>query len=240
MTDVEYLKKYLKEEDLKTGLERLEKGEPVQYIVGNVDFYGFPFFVNSNVLIPRFETEELVSRTLQYIKSYFKEEKINILDIGTGSGCIAITLSKKLNQKVDALDISKEALEVATKNKEALSAEVNFIESDLFSNVASKYNVIISNPPYIDLEEEIMEIVKNNEPHIALYAKDHGLYCYKEIIKNAHSYVKDKSLICFEIGAMQKEAIMDYAKQYFPMSKIWCEQDLSGFDRYIFIYTEKI
>lgn len=114
MTDIEYLKKYLNPNELENGIKRLENGEPVQYIVGNVSFYGFSFDVNNSVLIPRFETEELVSRTINLIKKYFNKE-ISILDIGTGSGCIAITLNKLLSAKVDAVDISSDALKVATK-----------------------------------------------------------------------------------------------------------------------------
>ena len=109
MTDINYLEKYLPKNKLKEGIERLQNGEPVQYIVGNVNFYGNEIKVNKNVLIPRFETEELVEYTISYIKKMFKE-KINIIDLGTGSGCIAITLKKKINSNVIAIDISKEAL----------------------------------------------------------------------------------------------------------------------------------
>lgn len=237
MNSKEYLKKYVKEEDLEEALQRYEKGEPLQYIIGNVNFYGYTFEVDKNVLIPRFETEELVSRTIMYIKKYF--ENPTILDIGTGSGCIAITLSRELNLKVDASDISEDALKVAKKNKEILHADVNFIQSDMLENIQKKYDVIISNPPYIAYDEEIMEVVKNNEPHNALYAEDNGLFFYKEILKSAKKNLNGKHLIAFEIGSTQKEEIIAYAKIYFKESKIWCETDLAGFDRYIFIYTEK-
>ena len=117
MTDIEYLKKYYKG-DLESAIKRLEDGEPVQYIVGDVDFYGYNFLVNKNVLIPRFETEELVNRTIKYIDKYLNRNNLDIIDLGTGSGCIAITLNKELNCNIDAVDISLEALEVAKKNND--------------------------------------------------------------------------------------------------------------------------
>lgn len=237
MTDKEYLEKYLEPSKLEEGFKKLEKGIPVQYIVGNVDFFGFTFKVDNRVLIPRFETEELVSRTIELIKENF--EKPKILDIGTGSGAIAITLSKTLNISVDASDTSSSALDVALENNKNLDANVNFIKSDMLKNIDSKYDVIISNPPYIAYNEEIMDIVKNNEPHIALYADDNGLFFYKEIIKNAKKNLNDKSLISFEIGSTQKDAIISYAKKYFENSTIWCEKDFNGFDRFIFILTNK-
>ncbi len=236
MTDKEYLKKYFKG-NLEEAYKRLEEGVPVQYIVGNMDFYGYNFDINKNVLIPRFETEELTSRTINYIKKYF--DKPSILDIATGSGCIAITLSKELNLSVDASDISLDALEVAKKNNKKLDSNVNFIHSDMLENITKKYDVLISNPPYIAYDEEIMDIVKNNEPHIALFASDNGLFFYKEIIKNAKKNLNKKHLMAFEIGAGQGDDIIEYSKKYFENSKIWCEKDLSGFDRFIFIYTEE-
>ena len=171
----EYLKKYIDEENLKDGLKRLENGEPVQYIIGNVDFYGFIFDVDRRVLIPRFETEELVEKTINYIKGHF-EEDISIIDLGTGSGCIAITLKKLFpNSKVTAVDISSEALEAASHNASKQEVEVTFKKNNMLHGIIDKFDVIISNPPYIDYDEEIMEVVKNNEPHVALYADNHGL-----------------------------------------------------------------
>lgn len=234
MKELEYLKKYLNKENVEEELERVKKGEAIQYVVGNVDFYGLPFFVNKNVLIPRWETEELVERTLKILKQNFN--KPTILDIGTGSGCIAITLSKKMDCLMDASDVSKEALEVAKKNNEMNKSNVTFIESDLFSNIhGKKYDCIISNPPYIAYEEEIMDVVKNNEPHLALYAKENGLYFYKEILKEAKNYLKEEYFIAFEIGASQDKEIIEIAKSTFPSAKIWSEKDLNGFSRYVFI-----
>ena len=138
--EIEYLKKYLKDKDMETAIKELESGIPVQYIVGNVDFYGNTFKVNKNTLIPRFETELLVEKTIKYINKYFNNE-IKILDIGTGSGCIAITLNKLLdNSRVTAVDISKNALDVARENNKINNTDVNFIESDVFSNINDKYD----------------------------------------------------------------------------------------------------
>ncbi|UKI27429.1 MAG: HemK family protein methyltransferase [Bacilli bacterium] len=124
--EIEYLKKYLKDKDMNIAIKELESGIPVQYIVGNVDFYGYTFKVNKNTLIPRFETELLVEKTIKYINKYFNNE-IKILDIGTGSGCIAITLNKLLdNSRVTAVDISKNALDVARENNKINNTDVNF------------------------------------------------------------------------------------------------------------------
>lgn len=240
MTELEYLKKYLHpNEDLQQAIERLNKGEPVQYIVGDVEFYGNIIDVNPNVLIPRPETEELVEKTQNYINKIFESEKIDIIDVGTGSGCIPIALKKIFpNSNITAIDISKPALDVAIKNAQKNNVEIDFIQSNLFESVNKKFNVIISNPPYIKENEEIMDIVKNNEPHIALYAPNNGLYYYQEILKNANKYLNEKYLIAFEIGETQGEEIIKIAKTYFPNSKIIKEKDLRKFDRFIFITNE--
>lgn len=234
MTDIEYLEKYLPKDKLEEGLKELEKGMPVQYIVGHVNFYGNIINVNKNVLIPRFETELLVEKTIEYAKKIFNK-KVRILDIGTGSGAIAITLKKKLNSEVEALDISEKALETAKKNADENSVKINFFHSNIFSNVNKKYDIIISNPPYIDEKEEIEDIVKNNEPHIALYAKKEGLEFYEKILKEVKDYIKKPGLIAFEIGMSQGEKIVDLIKEYTDFKQITIEKDLTGKDRYIFI-----
>ena len=232
--NIEYLKKYLKDKTLDEGIELLNKGIPVQYIVGNVDFYGYNFKVNENVLIPRFETEELVEKTIKYINKYL-DKKVDILDLGTGSGCIAITLKKELDCNVDAVDISPKALEIAKLNAKNNNVDIKFYEGDMLSPINKKYDVIISNPPYIAYNEEIMEIVKNNEPHTALYAEDNGLKYYKDIISNANKYLKEKSIIAFEIGEKQGKLILEYAKNYFKDSIITVEKDMQNRDRFVFI-----
>lgn len=233
MDSLEYLKKYYKG-DIKEGIEKLNNGIPVQYIVGNVDFYGNIIEVNKNVLIPRFETEELVSKTIERINKKFKD-KIDILDLGTGSGCIIISLKKIVNSSCDAIDISLKALEVAKKNALNNNCDINFIENDFLNNYNKKYDVIISNPPYISYDEQIMDIVKNNEPEIALYASCNGLDCYNEILKNIKNNLKEKFIIAFEIGYNQAIDIKKLINKYLDNVNIYIEKDLQGRDRFIFI-----
>ena len=239
MNDIEYLRKYLKDKDLDTALKELESGIPVQYIVGNTNFYGYDFKVNRNTLIPRFETELLVEKTYNYIKKYFNKDNIKILDIGTGSGCIAITLNKLLNNgDITGIDISSEALEIAKENNINNNTNVKFIESNIFSNVSDKYDVIISNPPYISYDDtEVMDIVKNNEPHLALYAKDNGLYFYDKIIKDSSKYLNDKFIMAFEIGYKQGEDVVKIVNKYYKDINISVEKDYSGRDRFVFIWN---
>ena len=240
MNELEYLKKYIHPEDnLEEAIKRLNNGEPVQYIVGDVDFYGNIIKVNKNVLIPRRETEELVEKTIERIKKIFPKGNINIIDIGTGSGCIPITMKKFLpNSNISAVDISQEALKVAVDNSNNNNVDINFIHSNIFENVSGKYHCIISNPPYIKENEEIMDIVKNNEPHLALYAPNDGLYFYQEILKEASKYLEEKFIIAFEIGETQGQEIINIAKNYFPESNIVLEKDLQHLDRFIFITNE--
>lgn len=237
MTELEYLKKYY-DGDIKEALNRLKKGEPVQYIVGNVDFYGYQFEVNKNVLIPRFETEELVEKTIKRCKKKFDCD-MDIVDIGTGSGCIAITLKKEFsNSRIDAVDISSSALEVAINNANKNHVNIHFIKGNLLDPLEKKYDVLISNPPYIDKKEDIMDIVKNNEPKIALYAEHQGLFCYEEILKESKKVMKEKCLLAFEIGAKQGDYLKMCAKMYFPNATIIVEKDLQGRDRFLFIDCE--
>ena len=236
--DLEYIKKYLPSDQVEEGISLLEKGVSPQYIVGNVDFYGNIIEVNSNVLIPRFETELLVEKTIMYIQRLFSKDKISnlkILDVGTGSGCIAITLKKELNSKVIGVDISLEALEVAKRNAIHNEADICFYQSDLFSNVSGKFDVIVSNPPYIRYDEVIEDIVKNNEPHLALYAGEQGLYFYRKILEKASNYLSDQFLIAFEIGERQGEAIKNMAHQYLDDVSVKIEKYYSGRDRFVFI-----
>jgi len=230
MTDKEYLKKYYKG-DINEAYKKLEEGIPVQYIVGEVDFYGNIFEVNENVLIPRFETEQLVYETYELIKN---KKNLNIVDLGTGSGCIAITLSKLLDTEIDAVDISEEALEVAKKNNINNNAKVKFYLGDMLEPLNKKYDVIISNPPYIAYDEEIMDIVKNNEPHLALYADNDGLSCYEKILSTCINYLNEKAIIAFEIGQTQGERIKSLACKYLNC-EVEIKKDLNNLDRYVFI-----
>ena len=220
----------------KSSLEALKENKPIQYVIGNVNFYGLMFIVNKNVLIPRFETEEIVEQVVEYAKSLNKD-KIKILDLGCGSGAIGLTLKSILkDSEVTLVDISKEALEVARLNANNLNLDVTFIESDWFSNVKlEKYDIIVSNPPYIRTDEEIEEIVKNNEPSLALYGGIDGLDCYRKILANIKPYLNDKFLIAFEIGECQKEEIYDIVNKYLKDVEIICKKDLYGRNRMIFV-----
>lgn len=227
---IDYLKKYLKT-DLEEGIKKLNEGIPVQYIVGNVDFCGNIIDVNENVLIPRFETEELVDRTIKRLKS---KTNPKIVDLGTGSGCIAITLAKSLNITIDAVDISPKALEVAKNNALKNNVSINFYLGNMLEPLSNKYDCIISNPPYIAYDEEVMDIVKNNEPHIALYAENNGLQYYEQILSNCKNYLNDKALIAFEIGETQGEQIKQLAHKYLDCD-VAIEKDLQEKDRFVFI-----
>lgn len=231
MTDIDYLKKYLNSDELEEGIRKYKLGIPLQYIVGNVDFYGNIIKVNENVLIPRFETEELVERT---IKRFKNKSNLDIVDLGTGSGCIAITLAKELDCNVDAVDISPKALELAKINAVDNNVDINFYLGDMLNPLSKKYDLIISNPPYIAYDEKIMDLVKNNEPHVALYADNNGLYFYDKILSNCRKYLKDNGMIAFEIGFKQALDITKLAQAYLKC-KVTVEKDLQGKDRFIFI-----
>ena len=220
------------EEDYKKLLE----GYPIQYLIGYVNFYGNKIYVNKNVLIPRYETEYLVEKTIKYIKDRFNSD-INILDLCTGSGAIAIALSKELNVHVKASDISSKALEVAKINIKENNANINCIESDLFNKIKGKYDVIISNPPYISKNEEIMYSVDKYEPHEALYADNEGLFYYDKILSEINKYLNEKYIIAFEIGYTQGESIKRLAEKYLNSPRIIIEKDLSNRDRYVFIFN---
>lgn len=234
-----YLEKRIPEEKvelLKREIKALEENTPLQYVLGNVNFYGNKFYVDERVLIPRFETEELVENTIKYINRFFTEP-VDIIDLGCGSGVIGLTLEKKVSTKtVDLVDISQSALEVAQKNCGNLNSKANIIQSDMFSAVNKKYDVIISNPPYIKTNEEIEDIVKENEPSIALYAGEDGLDCYKKILENIKEHIKEKSLIAFEIGMRQANDIQKLVNKYLPDSKTEVKKDMSGKDRMFFIF----
>ena len=234
-----YLDLEVKEEQTnqyKKAILAMQEGKPLQYVLGKVNFYGNTFYVDERVLIPRFETEELVENTVNYIKKHFKEP-VDIIDLGCGSGVIGLTLEKKVStNSVDLIDISKEALEVAKINKDHLQSNANLIESDMLEKIDKKYDIIISNPPYIRTNEEIEEIVKNNEPHQALYGGEDGLDFYRKILNNVQKNMKEKCLIAFEIGCEQSTSIEKLAKESLGNVKVECKKDLSDKDRMIFIF----
>jgi release factor glutamine methyltransferase len=226
-----------KEEEKKfiKAIKRL-KNEPIQYIVGNVNFYGYTYKVTKDTLIPRFETEELVENTIKYIKDKFNNP-INLLDIGTGTGCIGITIKRKLPSiNVTITDISKKALKIAEYNSKDIDIEI--IQGNLLKPVLNrKFDVIISNPPYISPNEEIDNIVKK-EPKKALYAKNNGLFYYEEILKNISKVLNKEFIIAFEIGETQKESIIEIINKYLKNVKIVTKKDLHEKDRMIFIFSD--
>ena len=234
--NIEYLKKYYNG-NLEDAIKRLDNNEAVQYIVGNVNFYGYELDVNKNVLIPRRETEELVYEVINRSKNFNNPV---IIDVGTGSGAIAITLSKELKSHVYASDISPDALIAAKKNCTKTKADITFYEGDMLKPYIDnniKVDIIVSNPPYIKLDEEIEDVVKNNEPHLALYAQDNGLEYYKKILSTAKEILNDKFLIAFEIGNTQANDIKNIVKKYFKDVKVEVKKDLSDNDRMFFVYN---
>lgn len=213
----------------------LKDNKPIQYVIGNVNFYGNLFTVNDKVLIPRFETEELVEKTLGLIHEFFTDD-IKIIDLGCGSGAIGLTIKKKIpKSRVDLLDISNDALSVSKLNAKNLDVDVNFILSDMWDKVKDKYDVIISNPPYIRNNEEIEDIVKDNEPHLALYAGDDGLDLYRKIRDGILEHVNDKFLLALEIGDLQKDDVTNIFKDI-PNTFVLAKRDMQGRDRFIFVF----
>lgn len=231
---IEYLKKYLKNKTLEEGISMLNKGIPLQYIVGNVEFYNYTFNVDNRVLIPRFETELLVDKLIKRVKNKYNK-KIDILDLCSGSGCIGITLDKELDANVLCSDISSDALEVLGENKKLNNSNVKYVLSDLFSNIDGLFDVIVSNPPYISYDEELDDIVKNNEPSISLYASSDGLYYYEEILKNISKYLKKEYIIAFEIGYTQGEDIINLVYKYLGDVIVEVEKDYNLRDRFVFV-----
>ena len=235
--NLDYLEKYLDKDKLEEGKLLLDKGISPQYIVGNVDFYGNIINVDNRVLIPRFETELLVEKTIFYINKLFNK-KVKILDIGTGSGCIAISLKKLVDCDMSASDVSCDALDVARENASNNNVDIKFINSNIFSNIGGKFDCLISNPPYISYDEEIEGVVKDNEPHLALYAKEDGVYFYRKILEQACNYLEDKFLIVFEIGYTQGNKVRDLAYKYLGEDiNVSVEKDYSDKDRFVFIWN---
>ena len=189
---------------------------PVQYLLHCAYFYDSKFYVDENVLIPRFDTEVVVDEAINIIKSEYRERHIDIVDIGTGSGCIAISIAKCVEcASIDAIDISNEALNIAKINAQNNNVDINFINNDLLEGIDKSYDIIISNPPYIEDEEYVMDIVKNNEPHIALFSADKGLYHYKRIIDESINHLKEKGIIIFEVPDNKCDDIISYASKYY-------------------------
>ncbi len=206
---------------------------PIAYIFEKTEFFGRKFFVSRNTLIPRMDTEILIETIISNLKN--QKKPVDILDIGTGSGIIAITLKKEINSNVTAVDISEEALIIARKNAEHLNTEIVFQKSNLFENIdKKKFDIIVSNPPYIKtgVIEELEPEVKENEPILALDGGIDGLKFYRDIISNSKSYLKMGGMIFFEIGFDQANEIIELMKNDFENIKVI--KDYSNNDRVVF------
>jgi len=220
------------EKEFFCGIEKISKGYPIQYITKKREFMQMDFFVNENVLVPRPDTECLVEEVIKLCK---KESKKDILDMCTGSGAIAISIAKNVdNVNVTASDISKGAIEVAKKNAKNLFAKVNFIQSDMFENVEGKFDVIISNPPYVKTKV-IEEYILKYEPKLALDGGEDGLKFYKIIINEGYKYLKPNGIIALEIGYDQKEEVQELIKENKNYKESYCIKDLCGNDRVLII-----
>ena len=233
---------------LQSATKQLEQEVPLQYIIGKTEFYGLPFVVNKHVLIPRPETEELVACVVSE-SSRFKtfntstkqttdKKQLKILDIGTGSGCIPISLKKQLPfAKISAIDISKEALSVAKKNAVLNNVDIHFILQDILKTVAldQHYDIIISNPPYVrELEKkELKNNVLKNEPHVALFVEnDNPLIFYAKIAELAKKYLNKNGLLFFEINQYLGTETIDLVNKK-GLKNIQLKKDMFGNDRII-------
>ena len=217
--------------------KHIEENMPLSHLAGFEYFYDRKFKVTKDVLSPRMETEELIYKVIEYIKSINKNN-IKILDLCTGSGIIGITLRKELESKsleVVASDISEEALKVAKENAIMNEAEVKFIQSDIFENINEKFDIIVSNPPYIAYSDKITmeDNVLNYDPHLALFAEEDGMYFYREIVENSKEYLNHDGMIFFEIGYDQREKILKLANENEFKAEVY--KDINGRDRMAFL-----
>jgi len=223
-------------EKISIAFKRLVKGEPPQYIIGRAYFYGLELKVNPEVLIPRFETERLVELTLQRLHG-----TETILDIGTGSGAIAIALKQNLNSlNVLATDISPEALKIAKDNAAKYQTDIHFYLADCFPATGHTYSAIISNPPYISQEELVTldKRIKEQEPRLALLGGIDGLEFYRKLFRYSSSYLTENGFLAVEHSEAQKDELIAIAQKE-GWTKIETFQDWNARDRYLFLYKEK-
>jgi len=227
------------EEKFEKGVQRLLNDEPMNYVLGYSYFYGYKMLVNKDVLIPRYETEELVGLILSKYDEFMPKAKIDLCDVGTGSGAIGIALKKEeANMNVYASDISLEALEMAKNNAKLNDAKITYfcgsmLDPYIENNI--KVDILVSNPPYIKNDETLENSVKDYEPHVALFGGDDGLKFYREIFEKAHLILKEKAMLFFEMGYDQKENLTTLAKNYFPNGEIEVFKDINGKDRMLMI-----
>lgn len=228
-----------KYDNLEEVIAKIDEGYPIAYLIGDVSFYGYPFKVNENVLIPRFETETLIEKTIKLIK-ILNLENSNLIDLGTGSGVIAITLKIEIpSLNITAIDKSKEALKVAIENSKLNKVNVDFQNQDIFNyELPENISIVISNPPYIEEDSNYNQNVLY-EPKEAIFVSNiNPLIYYEQILKIAKEQITKKHLIAFEIDEDHKEDMHKLCKKYFPSDNIVIEKDLAGKNRYAFIYSE--
>ena len=223
-------------EDLEKVLSELKAGKPFQQILGETEFYGLKFSMDENVLIPRPETEELLELAIEKIKNNFQNKALKILDIGTGSGIIPIVLKKKFpDAKVSAIDYSEKALKVAQKNADFHDVEIEFIHQDyLNENLNQKYDIIISNPPYIGIDEEheIADSVKDFEPKMALFSPtSNALVFYEKIAKDCRKYLSENGIIFLEINQKLGDETLQLYQEI--LADVHLMKDISGNDRFV-------
>lgn len=231
-------KEILKDEILhiyNDNIEKIKKGYPLQYITNNQEFMKLNFYVDDNVLIPQPDTEILVEEVIKICKTKYKDKKIKILELCTGSGAIAISIKKYIeNIQILATDISSNALEVAKKNARLNNVEIKFIESNMFEQINGKYDIIVSNPPYI--ETEALKTLSKDvqcEPILALDGGIDGLSFYREISKNSYKYLKNNGYLALEIGYNQKNSVIDILEKENKYKDIKYIKDLENNDRVI-------
>lgn len=219
----------------------LYDNKPIQYLIGKSCFYGYDFIVNENVLIPRCETEELVENILLTYDEVLGNN-VDVVDIGCGSGCIGITLAlEEPKMNVTLTDISHEAILKAEENAKKLGANVKFLEGDMLKPISGmKFDILVSNPPYIPTNEDVDSLVKDNEPWVALFCGEDGLKFYRIILSQAKDVVKGRSIIAFEHGYDKGEKINAIAKEYFPNAEIRLIKDIYGKDRISIIINKCI
>lgn len=228
------------EEEYKKLIELLNKGIPIQYITHHQEFMRMNFYVDENVLIPQPDTEILVEEVIGIAKRSNKE--LNVLDMCTGSGCIAVAIAKNLeNSNVVMSDISKKALEIAEKNYNQNienGKKAKFVESNMFEKIEGKFDIIVSNPPYIESQniENLSNEVKR-EPHIALDGGKDGLDFYRILISESYKYLNENGYLCMEIGYNQKVPVMRLIEESGKYKETYCKEDLAGNDRVIITRT---
>lgn len=233
----EQLSKEIEEKYFSLIEKHIREDVPLSHLVGFEYFYDRKFKVTKDVLSPRMETEELIYKVVEYVKAT-KKNNLKILDLCTGSGIIAITLKKELDQiliDIMASDISVEAIKVAKENAQFHDATIKFIQSDIFDNIDDKFDIIVSNPPYIDRKDEdtMQDNVLKYDPHLALFAEEEGMYFYRNIIEKASSYLNDNGVIFFEIGYDQKDKIIKLADMNGYSAEVY--KDINGRDRMAFL-----